>query len=116
MLASRPTVSDCPAINRIPAAGQHQGSTSALRTATNALVANWTGPKTQPLRPNGTELNCKVAGSIPVSATTNKRLTGRRAARGSTRTAPEEKTPVGQPLLCSVDAPLSRSDLFVNVD
>ena len=33
-------VLDCPAINQIPAAGQHQGSTSALRTATNALVAN----------------------------------------------------------------------------
>src|ERR1017187_6030734 len=30
----------CPATNRIPAAGQHQGSTSAIRTATNALVAN----------------------------------------------------------------------------
>ena len=33
-------VLDCPAINRIPAAGQHQGSTSAIRTATSALVAN----------------------------------------------------------------------------
>src|ERR1035437_6769780 len=33
-------VLDCPAINRIPAAGQHQGSTSAIRTATHALVAN----------------------------------------------------------------------------
>ena len=30
----------CPAINQIPAAGQHQGSTSAIRTATNALVAD----------------------------------------------------------------------------
>jgi hypothetical protein len=30
----------CPAINRTPTAGQHQGSTSAIRTATNALVAD----------------------------------------------------------------------------
>jgi hypothetical protein len=40
MLASRPRVLDCPAINRILAAGQRQGSTSAIRTAINALVAN----------------------------------------------------------------------------
>ena len=33
-------VLDGPATNRIPAAGQHQGSTSSIRTATNALVAN----------------------------------------------------------------------------
>jgi hypothetical protein len=31
---------DCPASNRILAAGQHRGSTSAIRTALNALVAN----------------------------------------------------------------------------
>ena len=42
-------------------------------------------------------------GSIPVSATTNKRLTGRRAARGSTRTEPAEKLPLSRPILDSVD-------------
>jgi hypothetical protein len=31
---------DCPASNRILAAGQHRGSTSAIRTALNALAAN----------------------------------------------------------------------------
>jgi hypothetical protein len=33
-------VLDCPASNRILAAGQHRGSTSAIRTALNALAAN----------------------------------------------------------------------------
>jgi hypothetical protein len=33
-------VLDCPASNRILAAGQHRGSTSAIRTALNALVVN----------------------------------------------------------------------------
>jgi hypothetical protein len=31
---------DCPASNRILGAGQHRGSTSAIRTALNALAAN----------------------------------------------------------------------------
>ena len=33
-------VLDCAASKRILAAGQHQGSTSAIRTALNALAAN----------------------------------------------------------------------------
>jgi len=56
-------------INRILAAGQHRGSTSALLRALSALAANRTGPKTQLLRPNCTELDWQSPGSIPVSAT-----------------------------------------------
>jgi hypothetical protein len=55
-------------------AGQHQGSTSAVHKGVCVLVANRRRPKTQPLRPNGTELNRYPAGSIPVSAT-NKSTT-----------------------------------------
>ena len=80
-------------INRILVAGQHRGSTSAVRRVLCGLVANRTGPKTLLLRPNWTELDWQSPGSIHVSAIKFSWSYGHRGRTGKHALGAKKKTP-----------------------